>query len=256
MSTSQSGRIRVRAKWFAVPVRPIGVRLISLVRRRWHAGTGPCRGGHAAVAGPWRSSLPRSRLPAAWPRSARLCRLWPALSGWDHVARDEGPVVPPCGAVAAGDRTCPAPGARVNGDQIPKDHAEELADCFAAYAAGLFGYACALTQGDHALADDLVQSAFMAAARPAGHATGAEHDPQSYLASRQAPVIRTPGTRRNHDCAEERRQFSRRDSHFTQRTTFRFSEALSPREHLPGKGPNSQLTRIDAADRLFSVPLT
>jgi RNA polymerase sigma-70 factor, ECF subfamily len=52
----------------------------------------------------------------------------------------------------------------VSGDQIPKDHADELADCFAAYAAGLFGYACALTRGDHALADDLVQSAFMAAA--------------------------------------------------------------------------------------------
>jgi RNA polymerase sigma-70 factor (ECF subfamily) len=29
----------------------------------------------------------------------------------------------------------------------------------------LFGYACALTQGDHALADDLVQSTFVAAAR-------------------------------------------------------------------------------------------
>jgi RNA polymerase sigma factor (sigma-70 family) len=53
----------------------------------------------------------------------------------------------------------------VSGDQIPKDHAEELADCFAAYAPGLFGYACALTRGDHALAEDLVQSAFIAAAR-------------------------------------------------------------------------------------------
>jgi RNA polymerase sigma-70 factor, ECF subfamily len=53
----------------------------------------------------------------------------------------------------------------MSGEKIPKDHAEELADCFAAYAAGLFGYACALTRGDHALADDLVQSAFMVAAR-------------------------------------------------------------------------------------------
>jgi RNA polymerase sigma-70 factor, ECF subfamily len=47
---------------------------------------------------------------------------------------------------------------------IPKDHADELADCFAAYAPGLFGYACAITRGDRALADDLVQSAFVAAA--------------------------------------------------------------------------------------------
>ena len=53
----------------------------------------------------------------------------------------------------------------MSGDRIPKDHAEELADCFAAHARGLFGYACALTCGDHALADDLVQSAFVAAAR-------------------------------------------------------------------------------------------
>lgn len=53
----------------------------------------------------------------------------------------------------------------MSGGQIPKDHAEELGECFAAYAPGLFGYACALTRGDHALADDLVQAAFMAAAR-------------------------------------------------------------------------------------------
>jgi RNA polymerase sigma-70 factor (ECF subfamily) len=53
----------------------------------------------------------------------------------------------------------------VSGEQIPKDHAEELGECFAAYAPGLFGYACALTRGDVALADDLVQAAFMAAAR-------------------------------------------------------------------------------------------
>ena len=39
------------------------------------------------------------------------------------------------------------------------------------------------------------------------------------------------------------------------RLTFRFSGALSPREHLPGNAPTAQLTRIDAANRLFSVPL-
>jgi RNA polymerase sigma factor (sigma-70 family) len=48
---------------------------------------------------------------------------------------------------------------------IPEEHAGELGDCFAAYARGLFGYACALTRGDHALADDLVQSTFVVAAR-------------------------------------------------------------------------------------------
>ena len=53
----------------------------------------------------------------------------------------------------------------MTGEQIPADHARELAECFASYAPGLFGYACALTRGDHALADDLVQAAFMVAAR-------------------------------------------------------------------------------------------
>ena len=51
------------------------------------------------------------------------------------------------------------------GEMIPEDHAEEVADCFAVHAPGLFGYACVLTRGDGALADDLVQSAFMEAAR-------------------------------------------------------------------------------------------
>src|SRR6516165_9933252 len=53
----------------------------------------------------------------------------------------------------------------MSADKIPKDHAAELGDCFAAHARGLFGYACALTRGDQALADDLVQSTFVAAAR-------------------------------------------------------------------------------------------
>jgi RNA polymerase sigma-70 factor, ECF subfamily len=53
----------------------------------------------------------------------------------------------------------------MRGGKIPKDHAEEVADCFTAYAQDLFGYACVVTRGDSALADDLVQSAFMEAAR-------------------------------------------------------------------------------------------
>ncbi len=53
----------------------------------------------------------------------------------------------------------------MNDDRIPKEYADELGDCFAAHAPRLFGYACALTRGDQALADDLVQSTFVAAAR-------------------------------------------------------------------------------------------
>lgn len=50
-------------------------------------------------------------------------------------------------------------------ERIPEEYARELADCFMACASGLFGYACALTRGDRALADDLVQSTFTMAAR-------------------------------------------------------------------------------------------
>ena len=47
--------------------------------------------------------------------------------------------------------------------QISPREAEELAACFRAYARDLFGYACVLTRGDRALAEDLVQAAFEAA---------------------------------------------------------------------------------------------
>ena len=57
------------------------------------------------------------------------------------------------------------PVAEMSGDKIPEDHVAELADCFAAHAPRVFGYACVLACGDRALAEDLVQSAFVAAAR-------------------------------------------------------------------------------------------
>ena len=54
------------------------------------------------------------------------------------------------------------------GEKICPRDAGELAACFAAHAGGLFGYACVLTRGDRALAEDLVQAAFEAAARDWG----------------------------------------------------------------------------------------
>ncbi len=50
-------------------------------------------------------------------------------------------------------------------DKIPPLDARELADCFAAQARGLFGYACVLAQGNEASAADLVQAAFEAGRR-------------------------------------------------------------------------------------------
>jgi RNA polymerase sigma-70 factor (ECF subfamily) len=56
----------------------------------------------------------------------------------------------------------------VGEETISRRDADELAACFAADAAGLFGYACVLARGDRALAEDLVQAAFEAAARAWG----------------------------------------------------------------------------------------
>jgi RNA polymerase sigma factor (sigma-70 family) len=53
----------------------------------------------------------------------------------------------------------------VGEEKISARDAEELAACFTAHARELFGYACVLTRGDWALADDLVQAAFEAAGR-------------------------------------------------------------------------------------------
>ncbi len=48
--------------------------------------------------------------------------------------------------------------------KISPREAQELDACFRAEASELFGYACVVTQGDQALAHDLVQAAFEAAA--------------------------------------------------------------------------------------------
>jgi RNA polymerase sigma factor (sigma-70 family) len=52
----------------------------------------------------------------------------------------------------------------VSKGKISPHEAQELDACFRAEARDLFGYACMLTQGDHALSHDLVQAAFEAAA--------------------------------------------------------------------------------------------
>jgi RNA polymerase sigma-70 factor (sigma-E family) len=48
---------------------------------------------------------------------------------------------------------------------VSDDKHRELADCFAAEARDLYGYACILARGDEALADELVQGAFQAGCR-------------------------------------------------------------------------------------------
>jgi RNA polymerase sigma-70 factor (ECF subfamily) len=55
--------------------------------------------------------------------------------------------------------------ARVGDGRIRLRDAGELAECFAAHAGSLFGYACVLTRGDRSQAEDVVQASFEAAAR-------------------------------------------------------------------------------------------
>jgi RNA polymerase sigma-70 factor, ECF subfamily len=69
--------------------------------------------------------------------------------------------------IATGAVGCRAE-AQVGKEKICSRDAGDLAACFAAHAGGLFGYACVLARGDRALADDLVQAAFEAAARDWG----------------------------------------------------------------------------------------
>jgi RNA polymerase sigma factor (sigma-70 family) len=76
----------------------------------------------------------------------------PAVRVWSRRA-DPGAV--PAALAEAG----------VGEEKISARDAEELAACFTAHARELFGYACVLTRGDWALADDLVQAAFEAAGR-------------------------------------------------------------------------------------------
>jgi len=53
----------------------------------------------------------------------------------------------------------------VGDDMITPRDADALAACFTAHARAVFGHAYALTRGDRAMADDLVQATFEAAAR-------------------------------------------------------------------------------------------
>ena len=111
-------------------------------------------------------------------------------------------------------------------DAISPHDAEELARCFRRYARSLFGYACVLTRGDQALAEDLVQAAFEAAAQ----------------AWRQ--VLR--------GLAEEQRgSWLRRTVANMAASSFRREAAL--RERLPRIEVRYRRTPVDPVERAFSA---
>ena len=98
-------------------------------------------------------------------------------------------------------------------DRIPPHDARELADCFAAQAGDLFGYACVLARGDRDLAGDLVQAAFEAGCRAWQVVRGLAEDQQrgwlrSTLASIAVSGFRrdvapSDGLPRIEDCSHE-----------------------------------------------------
>ena len=80
--------------------------------------------------------------------------------------------------------------------KISPHEAQELDVCFRAHARELFGYACAITRGDQALAHDLVQAAFEAAARAWQALRSLDEEQRSGWLHRTAANIAVNGFRR------------------------------------------------------------
>ena len=80
--------------------------------------------------------------------------------------------------------------------KISPHEAQELEVCFRAQASDLFGYACAVTRGDQALAHDLVQAAFEAAARAWQALRGLAEEQRSGWLRRTLANIAVNGFRR------------------------------------------------------------
>jgi RNA polymerase sigma-70 factor (sigma-E family) len=79
---------------------------------------------------------------------------------------------------------------------VSDDKIRELADCFAAEARGLFGYACVLARGDQALASDLAQWAFEAGARAWPVVRGLDEDQRCAWLRGTAVTLAVSGFRR------------------------------------------------------------
>jgi hypothetical protein len=85
----------------------------------------------------------------------------------------------------------------VSSDKIPKDYAEELGDCFTAYARGPGRIRLRPHSRDHALAEDRVQAAFAAAARAMAHHAMSARCPASALAANNSQQPRLTSFRHN-----------------------------------------------------------
>jgi RNA polymerase sigma-70 factor (sigma-E family) len=84
----------------------------------------------------------------------------------------------------------------VSDDKIPPHDARELADCFAAHAGDLYGYAGVLARGDRARAGDLVQTAFQAGCRAWQVVRGLDEDQRRGWLRSTLAAIAVSGLRR------------------------------------------------------------
>jgi RNA polymerase sigma-70 factor (ECF subfamily) len=137
----------------------------------------------------------------------------------------------------------------VSEGQISPREAEELALCFQAQARDLFGYACVVTRGDRALAEDLVQAAFEAAAE-AWHVLGdlTEEQRRGWL-GRMLASIAVDGFRRE---TAFRDRLPRIEALY-QKIQADPPEQATPEQATPEQAPPEQVLSSIALERCWRI---
>jgi RNA polymerase sigma-70 factor, ECF subfamily len=133
--------------------------------------------------------------------------------------------------------------------RITPHDAAELAACFKAHASRLFGHACVLARGDRALADDLVQATFEAAARVWQTLRGlAEEQLRGWLRSTLANIAAS-GFRREAAFRDRRPQIEAR-----YRGTQADPSEQAPSEQAPSEqAPSEQALSAIALERYWRI---
>ena len=133
--------------------------------------------------------------------------------------------------------------------RISPREAEELAACFRAHARDLFGYACVLTRRDRAMAEDLVQAAFEAAAE-AWHVLGdlTEEQRRGWL-GRMLASIAVDGFRRE---TAFRDRLPRIEALY-QKIQADPPEQATPEQATPEQAPPEQVLSSIALERCWRI---
>jgi RNA polymerase sigma-70 factor, ECF subfamily len=128
--------------------------------------------------------------------------------------------------------------------RITPHDAAELAACFKAHASRLFGHACVLARGDRALADDLVQATFEAAAQAWQTLRGlAEEQLQGWLRSTLANIAAS-GFRREAAFGDRLPQIEAR---------YRGTQAFRSEQVPSEQAPSEQALSAIALERCWQI---